>query len=63
MQQMAEVVERNWLDSSPGAMQEARGQMDTAEAYEVVTRMAEDEMKKFNLQKMTVKIPVISPVR
>ena len=49
MQQMAIVVERNWLDSWPRTMQEEAGyQTDTVEAYEMMTGMSEDETKELN---------------
>ena len=40
MKEIAEVAERSWLDSWPGNMQEeAVGQMETAEAYQMMTEM------------------------
>ena len=40
MQQMAEVAERNWLDSWPETMQEEiKGQMDRTGAYKMITRI------------------------
>ena len=50
MQQMAEVIERNYLDSWPETMQEGdRDQTATAEAYGMITRKSKDEVEELNL--------------
>ena len=62
MQQMAEVAERKWLDTWPETVQkEARGQTDTADAYEIMTRMSEDEVEELNLYKLNIKTPDVYP--
>ena len=44
MQQIADIAERGWLDSWPGTMkEEAEGQLDSKETYEMMTGMCKDE--------------------
>ena len=44
MQQRVDVAEKScWLDFWPGTIQEAEGQLDIAETYEMVTGMCKDE--------------------
>ena len=44
MRQIAEVAIRCWLDSWPGTMQQEDGDhTDMAEAYEIMTRMCEED--------------------
>ena len=56
MQHLAEVAERGWLDSwSETLKEEAGGQMDALEAYQVMTGMCKDEEIELNLYAVNVK--------